>query len=126
MPVHRGGTHYAMYFSHNEGLTSGDGATIKPWSVVYADAARTGDANVLDFADWETPDAARAPTVLAPDGTELSEDLTSRLDDYSVFSPTGDGATWAMYTNLSCSPETCDCTTDCPAPFIGMAVLLNP
>ena len=65
-------------------------------------------------------DLAREVRFVWPDGTELSEDDESRLDDYEVYAPTDDPDFLVMYANMSCTDGSCG------VPFVGMAVLLNP
>ena len=122
LPVHTGGPRYELYFNRNLS-EAGDGPLItgaKPIQVMYGDARQSGDEALLDFHDWDGAAAARDVRFLWPDGTELTEDDESKLDDYEVVAPTGDPDFLVMYSNMSCPGG------DCGPPFIGMAVLLNP
>ena len=93
--------------------------TIKPMQMIYADGEWTGDARRVDFEDWEGVEAARDVHCLWPDGTPLTEDEESRLDDYVILAPTADPTALIMYSNMS--------STGVGAfPFIGSAVLVNP
>ncbi len=54
-----------------------------------------------------------------PDGTLLTDQDQSRLDDYVIFAPTPDPAKLIMYSNMSSGRAQ-------SVPFIGSAWLLNP
>ena len=122
MPVHMGGTRYKMYFSHNaiaRGAFSNPITDIKPLKVLYADGGVSGDPAAVDFEDWETVAQARDVHVLWPDGSLLNVTSESALDDYMIFMPTGNPSLQIMYANMSTQGTGL-------APFIGMAVLVNP
>lgn len=122
MPVHMGGTRYKMYFSHNpipQGAMANPLSDEKPLKVVYADGGVSGDASVIEFDDWEQIAQAREVHVLWPDGSTLNVANESALDDYMMFMPTGNPSLQIMYANMSIPGSGL-------APFIGMAVLVNP
>ena len=122
-PVHIRGVRYKLYYSRNHATdpaAAGPGA-VKPVQLLYGDGAVFGSPTVVDYGDWEGLDLARPVHFLWPDGTSLTEDEESGLDDFQVLMPTGDPALQVMYTNMPCEGPSC------PSPvFIGMAVLLNP
>ena len=119
MPVHLGGAHYKLYFNrHRTAGPQGPMPGPKPMQVLYADGERTGDAARVEFEDWEPLDAARELHYVFADGTALTEDEESRLDDYVILAPTADPRLLIMYSNMSSSGGA--------LPFIGSAVLINP
>jgi len=120
-PVHLGGARYKLYFNRHStpGGVTNPLTTIKPMQMIYADGERTGDARRVDFEDWEGVEAARDVHYLWPDGTPLTEDEESRLDDYVILAPTTDPTALIMYSNMSA-------TGAGALPFIGSAVLVNP
>jgi len=124
LPVHVGGPRYKLYFNNNLSTTGTMGPAnmggSKPIKVMYADARSSGDEAIVDFEDWDGSLVAREVRFVWPDGTELSEDDESRLDDYEVYAPTDDPDFLVMYANMSCTDGSCG------VPFVGMAVLLNP
>lgn len=115
MTVHLGGKRDKLYFSHNTGSFAS-----KPLKILYADGAATGDPSRVEFEDWEGIARAREVHILWPGGTELSEAEESMFDDFQAWMPAGDPALQVIYSNMSCP------NNGCGAPFIGMAVLLNP
>ena len=122
MPVHMGGARYKMYFSHNaigRGAMSNPLSDVKPVKVIYADGGTSGEPAVVDFDDWERIAQAREVHVLWPDGSTLNVASESALDDYMMFMPTGNPSLQIMYANMSIPGSGL-------APFIGMAVLINP
>ena len=125
--LHMGNGLYRAYFNHNQ-MTKEKGQSMKtvtkPMRVLYADAAKSGDPDIVEFEDWETMDQAHDITILWPDGSELTEAEESRFDDHVVVSPTGHLDDLAFYTNFSCV-STGEGLDPCP-PIIAMAHLLNP
>jgi len=124
MAVHIDGpgpARYKLYFSRHvrPGGPSDPRIAIKPFQVLYVDPELTGDEAVADFEDWEPVQEARDVHFLWPDGTQLTEDEESRLDDFVVFAPGPDPTRLVMYSDMSFTGLTA-------VPFIGAAVLLNP
>ena len=122
MVVHMGGTRYKMYFSHNatrRGGMSNPLTDLKPLKVIYADGGVSGDPAAVDFEDREQVAQAREVHFLWPDGSTLNVASESTLDDYMMFMPTGNPSLQIMYSNMSIPGSGL-------APFIGMAVLVNP
>jgi hypothetical protein len=124
-PVHVGNTtppaRYKLYFSRHArpgGRTDPRVAT-KPVQLLYSDPERTGDQLTTEFEDWEPIESARDVLFLWPDGTQLSEDEESRLDDFVVFAPGPDPARLIMYSDMSFTGLNA-------VPFLGTAVLINP
>lgn len=118
-PLHLGGTRYKLYFTRNSVKKMNEDEGDKPLMVIYGDASRTGDPNVLDFADWEDSQTqARHIDVQWPDGSSFPATHESRLDDYAHIMPSNDPKLQIMYSNIA-SP-------DDPVPFIGALFLVNP
>jgi hypothetical protein len=124
-PVQAGGAsgaaRYKLYFSrhYQAGGPTDPRIAIKPVQLLYADPELTGDERVTDFDDWEPLDSARDIHFLWPDGTGLTEDEESRLDDFFVFAPGSDPAQLIMYSDMSATGLNA-------VPFLGTAVLVNP
>jgi uncharacterized protein (TIGR03437 family) len=120
-PVHLGGARYKLYFSFHAlpGGVTNPQASLKPMRMLYADPEATGDPALADFEDWEPVASARLIRFLWPDGTRLTDDEQSRLDDFVVFAPTADPTRLIMYSNMSTGGAQ-------GIPFIGSAILLNP
>lgn len=122
MPVHVGGSRYKLYFQHNEsprGARTGPVSSLKPFKLMYADGARTGESGVTSFEDWDPQHLAREVVFLWPDGSELSVEDESRLDDSQMFTPTNSLDYQVMFTNMSLGMGSIP-------PFIGTVVLINP
>ncbi len=120
--VHLGEGRYKLYFEHRpQGGTPGPQAN-KPLHMVYADATRTGDPNVVDFDDWELETASREVHFLWPTGKQLDEAEESGLGDHFVYAPDS-LASQFMYVNLGGFDNLSTPTT---SQGIGIAVLLNP
>jgi len=121
MPVHQGGGRYKMYFGNPTEMTGVLAGSRLPWlgpkRVAYADAAATGDPNVVEFEDWEPLALARNVRFVWPSGRELTATESGYLDDFVMLTPTGDPQVQVMYTAM---------TDGRIAPFATMAVLLNP
>ncbi len=118
MPVHMGDGRYMVLFNANTG-SSTDVATNKPLYVMYADAAATGDPDLLEWSDFEDRADAREVVTYWPSGIELPDVMERKLDDFGVFSPSGEQDNLVMYANMSCSDGSC-------VPFIGQLGWVNP
>jgi hypothetical protein len=121
-PVHLGGAHYKLYFNRHRapGAPGTPPSNLKPMQLLYADGERSGDVGVVEFDDWEPVEAAREIHYVFEDGTLLTDEEESRLDDYVVFAPTPDPMRLIMYSNMSSA------SANVAPPFIGSAVLINP
>lgn len=121
MPVHVGGGRYKMYYGNPTEMTGIVAGSRLPWlgpkRVAYADAASTGDPNVVEFEDWEPLATGRTVRFVWPSGRELTATESGYLDDFVMLTPTGDPRLQVMYTAM---------TDGTIAPFATMAVLLNP
>lgn len=121
MPVHTAADRYKMYFGNPTEMTGVVPGSRLPWlgpkRVAYADAAATGDPNVVEFEDWEPLALARNLRFVWPSGRELTATEAGYLDDFVMLTPTGDPRLQVMYTAM---------TDGRVAPFAAMAVLLNP
>jgi hypothetical protein len=118
MPVHMGEGRYMVVFNANEAGQM-DVDTSKPLQVIYADAAATGEPDVLEWSDFEDRDAARDLQTFWPSGIEIPDVMESKLDDFGIFSPTGEQDNLVMFANMSCADDSC-------APFVGQLGWLNP
>lgn len=120
LPMHLGGARYKLYFSNNTSLQGQPGNNDnKPLKVMYADGGRSGDPNVVDFADWDGTVLAREVHFLWPDGSLLNLVSESHLDDFAFLTPNQNLEFQVMYTNMSNAGGG-------GPPFIGSAVLVNP
>lgn len=119
-PVHLGGARYKLYYNNTTnrlGVPASPLTDIKLMKVFYADGGLTGSPTTIDFEDWEPTAKARNLVLLWPDGSIVNDDNESRFDDHVTLMPTRDPSFQIIYTNMS-TPQA--------APFIGMAVLVNP
>jgi len=119
MPMHLAGVQYKLYYSDTTRGSTGSGGLPAPGPVqlIYADGALTGNSGWVDFEDWEGLSKSRDVHFLWPSGTELTTSQEAYLDDYVFLAPTGDTGFQVMYSNV---------TDGTFAPFIAMAVLVNP
>ena len=120
-PLHLGHGRYKLYFSTPD-MASGrlPGSTIPflgPKQVLYADATRTGDPDVVEFEDWEAVADARHVSFLWPDGSPLDDRAVGYIDDYDVLAPTGDLSLQVLYVAIS---------DGVAPPIAAAAVLVNP
>jgi hypothetical protein len=92
--VHRGGASFKLYYipaSAEEGASG--------LRVLYAEGTRSGDAAVVDAADFEHASLARAPRIEWPDGTSL--DATAIVvGDVAVVHPNRQILEQAMYLRV--------------------------
>jgi hypothetical protein len=121
MPVHIGRGRYKMYYGNPTEMTGVVSGSQLPWlgpkRVAYADAASTGDPNVVEFEDWEPLAVGRNVHFVWPSGRALTDTEAGYLDDFVMLTPTGDATQQVMYTAM---------TDGRIAPFATMAILLNP
>jgi hypothetical protein len=120
-PMHLGGVRYKLYYGA-PGVTTGrlPGSNLPflgPKRMVYADGARTGLADRVDYEDWEALSAARDVIFLWPDGTVLDDTAEGYIDDFHFLAPTGSLELQVMYLAITNGTE---------MPFGAAAVLLNP
>ncbi len=113
-PMHLGGNRYKMYFNQHPDTPQGPGPARKPIRLIYNDS----ESDSVHFEDWEPKADSRPVHFLYDDGTLLTEDETSRLDDNFAYMPTGDWKFQVMYSNMSAPGNA--------PPFIGTSVLINP
>lgn len=115
--VHLGDGRYKMYYEDimsNSPLVK----VTKPLRFITADATRTGDPTVVDFADWDSSKEAGEVTFLWPDGSELTPEQESGLGDHFIYTPNGIESR-VMYMNLGGLDNTSDPS---PSNGIGIAV----
>ena len=115
--VHLGGGKYKLYY---EDIMSNvpNNKVKKPLRFITADASRTGDPNVVDFADWDSYKNAGEVTFLWPDGTKLTDAEESGLGDHFIYTPDGLDSQ-VMYLNLGGFDN-----PDAPAASTGIGIAL--
>jgi hypothetical protein len=120
-PLHLSDVRFKMYFgdpSDQTGRVTGSNLPfLGPKKVIYANGARTGDPNRVDFEDWDPTSAGRRLVFLWPSGSPLNATATGYIDDFSVVMPTGDRDLQVLYVAI---------TDGTVAPFASAAVLINP
>jgi hypothetical protein len=120
-PLHLGGARFKMYFgtpSDRTGAnTSGKLPFLGPKRVVYANGARSGSADAVDYADWDARTSARDVTFVWPSGKELTATEEGYLDDFVHLTPTFSKSLQVAYLAM---------TDGTMAPFSVLAVLANP
>lgn len=120
-PFHSGGGKYRLYYgdpSLTDGkVTSSNLPFLGPKKLIYADAAATGDPNIVDFEDWESQNSPRDVVFLWPNGEQMDARAEGYIDDYHFLTPTGSPDLQVMYVTI---------TDGAIAPIAVTAVLLNP
>jgi len=116
-PMHLGGNRYKLYFNQHPDGPQGPGPVRKPMRMIYNDSEGDG----VQFEDWEAKEASRPVYFLFDDGTVLTEEEMSRLDDNFAYMPNGDWGLQVLYSNMAegLPPQGAP-------PFIGVSVLINP
>jgi hypothetical protein len=114
VPVHLGDARYKLYYEDET-----NGHAEKPLKLLFTDGADAGDAEAVDFADWESSDAGRDVHFLWPDGTLLGANEESGLGDHMILVPDDE----VMYLNLGGFDNS---DWNKPSAGLGMALLLNP
>ncbi|MBL8176391.1 MAG: hypothetical protein JNK48_17070 [Bryobacterales bacterium] len=115
-PMHLGGNRYKMYFNQHPDSPQPPGPARKPIRLLYNDSP----TDAVAFEDWEPKASSRPVHFLFNDGTPLTEDEISRLDDNFAYMPTGDWQLQVLYSNMSAVQA-----NNTP-PFIGTSILINP
>jgi len=120
-PLHLGGTRFKIYYgdpSDQTGRVAGSNLPfLGPKKVIYANGARSGDPNRVDFEDWDPTSAGRPLVFLWPNGSPLNATALGYIDDFSVVMPTGVLELQVLYVAI---------TDGTVAPFASAAVLINP
>ena len=119
-PFHSGGGKYRLYYgdpSISDGRTSSDLPFLGPKKLIYADAAATGAAGVVNFEDWEAQTSGRDVVFLWPNGDEMDARAEGYIDDYHFLTPTGSLDLQVMYLTI---------TDGAIAPLASSAILINP
>ncbi|TWO68299.1 fibronectin type III domain-containing protein [Caenimonas sedimenti] len=119
-PLHVGGARYKLYYgdpSVTAGRLAGQLPFLGPKKLIYADGARSGAPDRVDFEDWENQSRAREVVFLWPNGDRLDATAHGYIDDYHFLMPTGSADLQVMYMAITNGTE---------APFGAAAVLLNP
>ncbi len=120
-PLHLGGARFKMYFgtpSDRTGATTSSKLPfLGPKRVVYANGARTGAADTVDYADWDARASARDVTFVWPSGTALTATEEGYLDDFVHLTPTFDKSLQVAYLAI---------TDGTMSPFSVVAILANP
>lgn len=119
-PLHLGGGRFKMQFGNpleREGAIEGGNLPfLGPKRVIYGEADRTGDPDVLEYEDWDAVGDARDTTWLWPDGTALDASAEGYIDDFVVLHPTLEADFEAQYVVITDGDR---------LPFTGVAVLMN-
>lgn len=119
-PFHDGGSRYRLYYgdpSMTEGRTNSSLPFLGPKQLIYADGSVSGQADAVDFEDWESQASARDVVFLWPNGEQLDARAEGYIDDYHFLAPTGSLDLQVMYITI----------TDGAIPPIAVAArLLNP
>lgn len=119
--VHLGEARYKLYFG-DPSITTGviDSSSLPflgPKKVMYADGTATGDADLVEFEDWENEGNARGVHFLWPSGAEMDDTDEGYIDDFMMLTPTQNLDFQVMYLVL---------TDGSIAPIAVAAFLLNP
>ncbi len=122
--VHLGGGRYKLYYEAiDEG---GQIQSDKNTRVLYADAARTGDTQVVDRTDWDAESDARDVSFLWPDGTLLTLPEESGLGDHMILIGDPTPGSEIMYMNLGGPDSSISDTWGNRSNGLGIATLINP
>ena len=120
-PVHLGGVRYKAYFGDPSVMTGMRPGSRLPWlgpkKLLHADGARTGEADRVDFEDWEPTQQARDVTFLWPSGAPLDDAAEGYIDDFVALAPTRDLDFQVLYLAI---------TDGVQIPFSAVALLVNP
>jgi hypothetical protein len=88
-----------------------------PKRLLYADGAKSGLPDRVDFEDWESQANARNVVFLWPNGDALDSTAEGYIDDFHFLTPTGSLDLQVMYLAI---------TNGVAVPLGAAAVLLNP
>jgi hypothetical protein len=120
-PLHLGGARFKMYFGTPSDRTGANTSSKLPFPgpkrVVYANGARTGATDTVDYADWDARTSARDVTFVWPSGTALTTTEEGYLDDFVHLTPTFDKSLQVAYLAM---------TDGTMSPFSVVAILANP
>ena len=119
-PMHIGGAKYKLYYgdtSNTAGQLSSNLPFLGPKRLLYADGAKSGLADRVDFEDWENQSQARDVVFLWPNGDKLDNTAEGYIDDFHFMAPTGSLDLQVMYLAI---------TNGTAVPLGAAAVLLNP
>jgi len=118
-PLHLGGGRFKIQFGNpdeTEGALGSNLPFLGPKRIIYGDAARSGDPEVLDFEDWDPVDEARDLTFLWPDGEVFDATAEGYIDDFVVLTPTFDIDHQVQFVVLTDGQQ---------IPFTSVAILRN-
>jgi hypothetical protein len=119
-PMHIGGVRYKLYYgdtANTAGQLASSLPFLGPKRLLYADGANSGQADRVDFEDWESQSAARDLAFLWPNGDLLDATAEGYIDDFHFMAPTGSLDLQVMYLAI---------TNGTAVPLGAAAVLLNP
>lgn len=119
-PLHIGGVRYKLYYgdpSVTTGKLTSQLPFLGPKKLIYADGTLTGQADRVDFEDWESQSVARNVVFLWPNGTQFDNTAEGYIDDYHFLTPTASLDLQVMYLAITNGSE---------IPFGAAAVLQNP
>ncbi len=113
---------YKLYYEQ-ENEWSQDYTTPKPFQMIYADASRTGDSDIIDIEDWEESSLGRDVHFIWPNGEPMSDEQEPGLGDHYIYLPTNNLDEQIMYMNLGGFD---DLTWNQESYGLGIAILVNP
>ena len=119
-PMHIGGVRYKLYYGDTANTTGQLASSLPflgPKRLLYADGAKSGLSDRVDFEDWESQSAARDVAFLWPNGDLLDATAEGYIDDFHFLAPTGSLDLQVMYLAI---------TNGTAVPLGAAAVLLNP
>ncbi len=118
-PLDLGDHHFKIQFGNpdeTDGSLGGKLPFLGPKRLIYGDAARSGDPQVLEFEDWDGVEDAREITFLWPSGTVLDATAEGYIDDFVLLTPTFDLEHQIQFIVLTDGEK---------IPFTSVAVLRN-
>jgi hypothetical protein len=119
-PMHIGGVRYKLYYgdtANTTGQLAGSLPFLGPKRLLYADGAKSGLPDRVDFEDWENQANARNVVFLWPNGDALDSTAEGYIDDFHFLTPTGSLDLQVMYLAI---------TNGVAVPLGAAAILLNP
>jgi len=118
-PLHLGDGRFKIQFGNpdeTEGALGSNLPFLGPKRIIYGDAARSGDPEVMDFEDWDSVEEARDLTFLWPDGEVFDVTAEGYIDDFVVLTPSFNTDHQVQFVVL---------TDGSQIPFTSVAILRN-
>ncbi len=119
-PMHLEAARYKLYYGDTANLTGQLPSMLPflgPKRLLYADGARTGAPDRVDFEDWDRQSQARDVIFLWPNGERLNDTAEGYIDDFHFLTPTNSLDLQVMYLVI---------TDGRLVPTGAAATLLNP